>query len=565
MNVVTNLNCTGIGWNYERFVGMAFSLAHWMEPVKTTWIQVDPGMTDRNGTVVAAGDEVTFYVHGTDTVIGTKKAGEKFYFPESDGRYYFDLYAAEQYAKNNYTGPEMVAQNSCATFASEILINAGMGMYAAYADNARDGQNPRINPSYTTIDVPARGIFEHFAALVGDNYVTYTNIGVTSSAFRDNCTATVALNADIQSGDFIRLGGGHVMYVAHAYKEGDKKVLKLYAQSTAFKDTTDARITAVIHTSRLAVDFEVVHQNGSLELTKKSADDSNKLLANAKFKLTGVSVLYGPVEKTTGSDGKITWTDLPAGTYKVEETSAPSGYDITFTATNVTVTAGQTAYVTATDKAYAYIKVLKVDSEHGNKPLQGAKFTVTNSSGTTVATLTTGADGTATTGKLPYGTYKIKETQAPTGYYITGSDTATVTLSHSTVNPGATLTHTRDNTLITGDVTVYKFREKLYTGAADVPLSGAKLRLCLTGTTTAAKDANGNVLPDKTTLPSGAIPSAWTNVPYGTYDIVELEAPEGYQNAGVLMTFSITTPGQNVSYRKDTVNTPIYGSEVRAS
>ena len=206
-------------------------------------------------------------------------------------------------------------------------------------------------------------------------------------------------------------------------------------------------------------------QYGSFELTKKDADDSSKLLAGAKFSLTGKSVTYAETIKETNSNGVATWDDLPAGTYTLKEVSAPAGYDITFTATDVTIVAGEKKTVTATDKAYAYIKAIKVDAEHGNKPLAGAVFTVTNSAGTTVATLTTGDDGTATTGKLPFGTYTIKETTAPTGYFIEGSDTATVTLSHSTTTPGGTVPHTRNNKLITGDVTAYKYREKLYSRA----------------------------------------------------------------------------------------------------
>ena len=40
---------------------------------------------------------------------------------------------------------------------------------------------------------------------------------------------------------------------------------------------------------------------------------------------------------------------------------------------------------------------------------------------------------------------------------------------------------------------------------------------------------------------------------------MEITAPNGYQNAGVLKTFSITTNGQNIAYKVDTVNKPIFG------
>jgi uncharacterized surface anchored protein len=57
------------------------------------------------------------------------------------------------------------------------------------------------------------------------------------------------------------------------------------------------------------------------------------------------------------------------------------------------------------------IKLTKVD-EDGTTPLSGAVFEVTRPDGTTFE-LTTGADGTVTSGSLTSGTYKVKEKTAP--------------------------------------------------------------------------------------------------------------------------------------------------------
>ena len=203
-------------------------------------------------------------------------------------------------------------------------------------------------------------------------------------------------------------------------------------------------------------------QNGAVEVTKTSAN-TGAALSGATFRLTGSSVTYGPVDKVTGTDGKAKWDDLPVGTYTLSEVSAPTGYYVTYTASNVTVSGGSTTSVPVT------------------------------------------------------------------------------------------------NNRITGNVTVTKYRKQMYTGATAIPLSGAVLRLCNTGTTTAAVDAAGVTLPDRTTGSNGAI-QAWVDVPYGTYDIVEITPPAGYQNAGKLHTFSITTAGQNVAYTPSVENEPIYGS-----
>ena len=306
-------------------------------------------------------------------------------------------------------------------------------------------------------------------------------------------------------------------------------------------------------------------QNGAVEVSKADAD-GGAALANATFRLTGSSVTYGPVDKKTGTDGKARWDDLPAGTYTLSEVSAPTGYDITISTQNVTVTAGSTTPVSVTNKAYAYVEVLKVDPDHGNKPLSGAVFEVYNSGGSKVDTLTTGADGKATTVKLPFGTYTFKETKEPTGYYIDGSNTTTVTLNHSTVTPAGTYKHTRENKQITGSVTVTKYHKKMYdSDYNEKTLAGAKLRICVTGTTTAAVDADGDALPDRTTGANGE--AGWTNIPAGTYDIVEITPPEGYQLShvdghvdGWLKTFTIAERGQNVVYSEPVVNENILGT-----
>ncbi len=69
------------------------------------------------------------------------------------------------------------------------------------------------------------------------------------------------------------------------------------------------------------------------------------------------------------------------------------------------------------------IKLTKVD-EDGITPLKNAVFTVTAPDGSTFE-LTTGADGTVTSGVLVQGTYKVKEKKAPLGYEL-GSDEYTL-------------------------------------------------------------------------------------------------------------------------------------------
>ena len=67
------------------------------------------------------------------------------------------------------------------------------------------------------------------------------------------------------------------------------------------------------------------------------------------------------------------------------------------------------------------IKLTKVDGDDNSIPLKNAVFTVTRPDGSTFE-LTTGADGTVTSGVLTQGTYKVKEKTPPDGYELNGNE-----------------------------------------------------------------------------------------------------------------------------------------------
>lgn len=85
-----------------------------------------------------------------------------------------------------------------------------------------------------------------------------------------------------------------------------------------------------------------------------------------------------------------------------------------------------------TSTIIARIRIIKVDKDDHNTKLAGAVFKVTSTTDPTKTwTITTGADGTATTEKLPAGTYSVQEITAPDGYQL-NTDTYTLTVSATT-------------------------------------------------------------------------------------------------------------------------------------
>jgi uncharacterized surface anchored protein len=136
---------------------------------------------------------------------------------------------------------------------------------------------------------------------------------------------------------------------------------------------------------------------------------------------------------TTGANGLCTVQDLDFGTYYLEETAAPKGYElpadvyselITIDAANA---GGLVATVTFEDpRKVSSLRVNKVDQED-TALLAGADFTLWRDGGDGIVdsgdeaeagSCTTVADGLCTVGDLGFGSYYWEETAAPTGYEL---------------------------------------------------------------------------------------------------------------------------------------------------
>ena len=169
------------------------------------------------------------------------------------------------------------------------------------------------------------------------------------------------------------------------------------------------------------IEFEQPY--GAVRVSKTSADNG-AVLSGATFELmNGAGTVLAT--QTTGADGTACFDNLPAGGYTVREVGAPTGYKIAVNPSQaVTVAAGATSDVRfENDRVNGKIRIVKRDALT-KEALAGAVFTVTRLSaaegggavGEAVATLTTGADGTAETGWLQWGRYRVAETGVPEHY-----------------------------------------------------------------------------------------------------------------------------------------------------
>ena len=151
----------------------------------------------------------------------------------------------------------------------------------------------------------------------------------------------------------------------------------------------------------------------SLQITKTGP--GNAPLEGAEFTLTGDKGTT--VTGVSDGNGQIIWNDLPADEkFILTETKAPDGFQI-IAPQNITLTAGQTTYVTVPNNTVRGFTVKKIDAQNKGS-LQGAVFRFEQIDGDYVTTGITGFDGQISFqgDELPYGSYRVTEESPPPGY-----------------------------------------------------------------------------------------------------------------------------------------------------
>ena len=344
-----------------------------------------------------------------------------------------------------------------------------------------------------------------------------------------------------------------------------------------------------------------VPQLGGVSLTKVSSlpaisdNDACYSLAGAEYTLYSDAACTTPVTTlVTDKDGTADAASLSQGTYYVQETKAPKGfekneetYEVKVLPLETTAIAGGRAQ---DNPLFVDVGLLlrKGDAEmiltgdetraQGDATLAGAQFLVSryantmgNASGeaTRSWTIQTDGQGVATLDDehlvagdepyrdedgaivLPLGTYTIEEVAAPEGYLAGGQSCCFVVEqqgsravrrivsgpTRSSERPGSTQ-FLVPNDVVRGGVKLGKVDmqrlDHVAQGAAT--LEGAMLAIELTSDQPVVVDGTtyepGSVVTTLTTSADGCAETASDALPYGTYVAYEIEAPEGYRLTG---------------------------------
>ena len=274
---------------------------------------------------------------------------------------------------------------------------------------------------------------------------------------------------------------------------------------------------------------KVVNQRikGQLVITK--VDDTNKAIAGVKFELKDSK---GNVVETltTNAQGIATSKTLTESKYTYKEIYAPKEfvmdsreYGFCVTGSNQTISRRVINH-----RIKGSLVITKVDDT--NNVIAGVKFEVKDSNGNVVETITTNAQGVASSKKLAMGKYTYKEVYAPEGFIMDSKED-----SFEITKQNEVITKKVVNQRIKGQLVITKVDD------TDKVIAGVKFEI---------KDSEGNVVETITTNEKGIATSKTLTV--GKYTYKEIYAPEEFVMDSKEYEFSVT--GVNQVIAKKVVN-----------
>ena len=246
-------------------------------------------------------------------------------------------------------------------------------------------------------------------------------------------------------------------------------------------------------------------------VTVKKTDGKNQPLQGVEFSLLQEEQVVATA--VSDASGVATFKDVKYGTYTLKETKGLAAYNVVTDEQTVTIDSdGQTveAKTMVNPIKKGSVTLTKVDADSG-QPLEGVTFGLfTNASDEPVLQETTDEKGTLTFKDVEYGDYVLKEIATLDSHNLwTGSIEIHMDEEEKRIDLG-----TIQNEIKKGYATLKKVDADTHQPLSDV-VFGLFLKEGETPYQTAKTDEEGIVTFDK--------------IPYGSYTVKEMEAPEGYQ------------------------------------
>lgn len=370
---------------------------------------------------------------------------------------------------------------------------------------------------------------------------------------------------------------------------------EIYHVSLNYKDMHTSIVTEKLSTKNKVnsqrIQIFKQGEKGEAGVVSGLAGAEFTFVLNSEYEKVGFEKAKKYYVGTTDSQGYITTSLLPYGTYRVKETKTPQGY---YGASDflVTIDKDSSAYevgyeikrVTVNNAPFeSLLKIIKTDKETGKVvQREGATFKIKNLDtneyvsyidwaafpNILVDQWTTHKDGSITLNtKLKAGHYQLEEVKAPDGYQTSKEPLAFeisqdhYDISSDDVTP-ITIVKFADQS-VKGKVTIYKNGEVLtdYQDGKFIyemqGLANAKFGIyakedildpSLDGTVLFEK---GELVETLITKEKGKVTSSL--LPLGEYECKELEAPYGYVLNNEVKTFSLSYQDQEIVYEEVSV------------
>ena len=356
-----------------------------------------------------------------------------------------------------------------------------------------------------------------------------------------------------------------------------------YQNQTTSHVTVKTKTSNKIASQRIQI-FKEGIKDGEAGTVPGLADAEFTFVLNSEYEKVGFDKAHKYFVGTTDTNGYLTTSLLPYGTYRVKETKTPEGY---YGASDFLITIEKDASlyeigyqikkVTVNNVPFeSLLKVVKKDKETGKTVLlKGATFKVKNVDTNEYVSYidwslfpqiivnqwTTHDDGTITLNtKLKIGHYQLEEIEAPDGYVLTKEPIPfEITMDHYEISSDQvtpiTVVQLVDQS-VKGKVTIEKKGEVLtdYKDGKFIyeerGLAHAKFGIyAKSDILDPSHDGivlykQGELIETLETTEGGKITSH--ELPLGDYECKELEAPYGYVLNSEVKTFSLSYKGQSV-------------------